>query len=272
MKPSGLKSSEPANCRQNHQRLVVKIGSSVLLREDSVKIDSVISDLATAVRALIDVGCEVVLVSSGAIATGRVRLGKAERDAGISLLSAVGQSVLTSMYETAFQERGLLCAQILVTNNDIRDSSRLGKLCKTIEGSMGEGVVAVINENNAATHWAGTRRRTFEDNDMLAAIIAGALSADCLILLTDVDGVFTVHPALPGAQLVRNLADAPEIVCSLAGQHGRGGMLSKLRAVRYAVKHGCRKAVIANGRRRSVLGEIVAGAEVGTIIDGGTDA
>lgn len=266
MKSTVLESPKPAKCGHSHQRLVIKIGSGVLLREDGVEINDIISDLAEAVQTLIHGGLEVVLVSSGAIAIGRMRLGKAAHNAEIPLLSAVGQSALTSMYEKAFQEFGLLSAQMLLTNDDVRDSSRLGNLCKTLECSMQQGFVAVLNENDAATHWADTQRRVFEDNDMLAAIIAGALRADCLILLTDVDGVFTTHPALPGSQLICNLSEAPENISSLAGQHGRGGMLSKVQAVRYAVKHGCRKAVIANGRRPSVLSDIAAGSEVGTVI------
>lgn len=275
MKSLRIEAEETADyrSRSKRQRLVVKVGSSVLLREDedNEAIDGVILDLATAVQTLVDGGFEVVLVSSGAIATGRARLGITEYEEEIPVLSAIGQSALTSMYEKAFQARGLLSAQILVTNDDVRDSCRLENFCKTLECSMREGVIAVINENDVVSHWTGTRPHAFSDNDMLAAIIAGALKADCLILLTDVDGVFTAHPTLPGAKLIRNLDDAPDNISTETSKHGRGGMLAKVRAVRYAVKHGCRKAVIANGRHRSALEKIVAGGEEGTIIYGGSN-
>lgn len=258
--------TKTARRERNHQRLVIKIGSGVLLREDNAEVNNIISDLAASVQVLIHRGVEVVLVSSGAIALGRLRLREEVRDTELPLLSAIGQSVLTSMYEKAFQDLGLLSAQMLVTNDDVRDSSRLRNLCRTLEYSMQQGFVAVLNENDAATHWAGTRRRVFKDNDMLAAIIAGELGADCLILLTDVDGVFTTHPSLPGSRLIRDLREVSAYVSSLPGQHGRGGMLSKIHAAKYAVKHGCRKAVIANGRCPSILGEIAAGGKVGTTI------
>ncbi len=250
-----------------HRRVVIKIGSNVLLRGDDTAIENTIGDIASSVHHLMEGGAQVVLVSSGAIALGRSRLGEAADGAEIAILSAVGQSVLTATYERAFRELGILSAQVLVTNDDVRDPARLVRLCHTLEHSMRRGFAAIVNENDAATHWAITEARVFRDNDMLAAIIAGALNADCLILLTDVDGVYTAHPSAPGARLLRNLGDLSAGIEPHTGRHGRGGMSAKVHAAQYAVKHGCLRAVIANGRRPSVLSEIMAGNAVGTILD-----
>jgi len=267
MENSASGSREHTKEDQVRRRVVIKIGSNVLLREDGAAIDSTIGDLASSVHRLMEGGAQVVLVSSGAIALGRARLGEAADGAEIAILSAVGQSVLTAMYERAFRELGILSAQVLVTNDDVGEPIRLARLCHTLEHSMRKGFAPIVNENDAATHWATAEVKVFHDNDMLAAIIAGALKADCLILLTDVDGVYSAHPSAPGARLLRNLADLRAGIDPHTGRHGRGGMSAKVYAAKYAVKHGCQRAVIANGRRPSVLNEIMAGNVVGTILD-----
>jgi len=266
MENSVFSNSEPTKQEHVHRRVIIKIGSNVLLHGDGTAIDNTIGDIASSVHRLMEDGTEVVLVSSGAIALGRSRIGGAADSAEISILSAVGQSVLTAMYERAFRELGILSAQVLVTNDDVRDPARLVRFCHTLEHSMRRGFAAIVNENDVATHWAATEARVFHDNDMLAAIIAGALNADYLILLTDVDGVYTAHPSVPGARLLRNLADLRACIEPHTGGHGRGGMSAKVHAARFAVKHGCLRAVIANGRRPSVLTEIMNGSAVGTII------
>lgn len=264
MKVNESESTESAQGTQRRRRFVVKVGSNVLVPGDSDSVQVVISGLVQAICDLLRSGVEVALVSSGAIAMGRALLKSNHSE--VPLLSSIGQSALTSMYDRTFQKFGVVCAQLLVTNYDLSDPSRSVNLSNTIKRCMQQGFVPVLNENDASTHWSGSQRKVFEDNDMLAAIVASNIEADCLVVLTDVDGVFTCDPASPDAQLVVDLRTVSEDVAGSAGAKGRGGMLAKVRAVKHAVEHGCKQAIIANGGRKTVLQDIAAGKNVGTSI------
>ncbi|PSH03711.1 MAG: hypothetical protein CXZ00_11065 [Acidobacteria bacterium] len=250
-----------------YRKFTIKVGSNVLMHEGGRHVHRVISALAQDIQLLMNSGAEVLLVSSGAIALGR-QLVADEKNAKLPLLSVVGQSALTSIYDQTFRGLGIQAAQLLVTNGDVGTVRCRNMLCDTIRDCMRNSLLPILNENDASSAWSGASQPCFDDNDSLAALLAAALGTECLVLLTDVDGVFTVPPSCPEARLVCNLVNAPDAqVTQESSDLGRGGMSSKVRAAQYAVKQGCRRAVIANGCRPSVLEEIAKGLAVGSILD-----
>ncbi|PSH02673.1 MAG: hypothetical protein CXZ00_16215 [Acidobacteria bacterium] len=250
-----------------YRRFIIKVGSNVLMRGDGESYKSAIAALASSIHPLVRSGAEVMLVSSGAIALGRILLGEKESVA-TPLLSAIGQSALTSTYDNAFHELGIQTAQILLTNGDLSTDQRRQMICDTLRECTSKKHLPILNENDAASAWTGNERPYFEDNDMLAAIIAASLHTECLVLLTDVDGVFDMHPSRPEAKMISDLRNVRvEYFSCQGGRHGRGGMWSKVRAAQFAVEHGCQRAVIANGCNPSVLRLIAQGCSVGSSLD-----
>jgi len=226
-------------------------------------------------------GREVLLVSSGAVGLGVQRLELPARPSELSLVqacAAVGQSRLMSMYDDAFEKLGFRVAQVLLTEDDFIDLRRHANLRATLTTLLQLGVIPVINENDtvstaeldqpaAAAERGPERSRLFGDNDKLSALVMTHIDADLLVLLSDVDGLYTDDPQSEGAMLIPELDVLDERVRSYArggNGRGRGGMETKLEAVRIANEDG-RPAVIANGRTPGVLDAILAGKNVGTL-------
>jgi glutamate 5-kinase len=224
----------------------------------------------TAVRRLVDQvadlhagGAEVVVVSSGAVAAARARFPDLRRRPDLpakQMLAAIGQVRLMHVYDRLFQARGIAVAQALLARGDL--ASRQGYLNarSTLLGLLRHRVVPVINENDVVA----TDEIQFGDNDTLSAIVAGLVDADMLVLLTDIDGLYTADPRHnPGATLIRRVPEVTARIERLAGgsssKHGTGGMVTKLRAARLATAAGI-PMVIADGRVRGVLAEAVAGS------------
>jgi glutamate 5-kinase len=262
------------------KRIVVKVGTSVLLRDDGRislrSLASLIDSSATLRRA----GCDVLLVSSGAVGLGAERLALAARPATVAArqaCAAAGQSRLVAVYEEGFAHLGLATAQILLTDGDIADPCRRRRLRDTVDTLFQAGVIPIVNENDTVSAPAAERAgagggpasgRLFHDNDMLAALMASTIGASVLLLLSDVDGLYTANPRLDaGATLVPTVRDVtPEIMAAAAGSgtRGRGGMAGKLAAARAATDAGV-LTIVANGHRPGIIDDLWAGVAAGTI-------
>jgi glutamate 5-kinase len=251
------------------QRWVVKIGSS-LLTADGQGIDhDGIARWAGEIAQLVKEGCEVVLVSSGAIAEGCARLGFRERPKAIHELqaaAAVGQAGLIEAYETAFRRHGLRTALVLLTHDDLSNRQRYLNARTTLRTLLEFGVVPVINENDTVA----TDEIRFGDNDTLGALVTNLVEAHVLVLLTDRDGLYEADPdAVVNPPLVTfaraNDARLIKMAGTGASSVGVGGMATKVAAARVAARSGAH-TLIANGATEDVLVNLRAGAQIGTLL------
>ena len=253
--------------------VVVKVGSRVLTREDGALDDSRVAAVADQLARLRLDGRKVVLVSSGAVAAGIGRLGWKRRPTDLAELqaaAAVGQSRLIESYNKALAPHGLNAAQILLTAEDLQHRTRYLNTRNTLNALFRCGAIPIINENDTVA--VDELQISFGDNDRLAALVTNLLRAPLMILLSDVEGVYDRNPSEEGAKLmsvITHLDAADSFAKDSVGpariQLSRGGMGSKLRAARIAAAAG-ESVVIAAGRRPNVLLDILAGAEVGTLI------
>ncbi len=249
------------------RRLVVKIGTSLLVTPEGRPHTRRFASLARDVAELREDGREVVLVSSGAVGLGLQRLGRADRPSSLPELqaaAAIGQIDLCRRLERAFDRHGLLVGQILLTHVGLSDRERFLNARHTLNALLASGAVPIINENDSVA----TEELRFGDNDELAALVVNTCNADLLLLLTDIDGLHDRHPAEPDA---RRIADIPEVthrVLELAApptsRVGTGGMPSKLEAARTAARSGA-ATVLCHGRGRDILARVTAGEKVGTL-------
>jgi len=239
------------------RRAVVKIGSSILSGPDGIDRPR-LRALAGEICALRQHGVAIVVVTSGAVAAGMVRLGMKERPKSVpqrQAAAAVGQIDLMALYEEYFAESSTQVAQILLTHDDLADRTRYLNARHTIETLLEANVVPVANENDTVV----TRElRNFGDNDNLSALIAGLVEADVLVLLSDVEGLFTKNPRLHAdAELVSLVEDLDRKSFAMEGQSsvGTGGMASKFDAARKAAAAGI-PTLIADGTRDAVLSRV----------------
>jgi glutamate 5-kinase len=242
--------------------VVVKLGSTLVVDSNGRVRRSLLRARAAEVGELVRSGEPVCVVSSGAIALGLPRLGLTRRPSATARLqaaSAVGQSRLQAAWDSALRTAGVEAAQVLLSAPDLAERASYVNVRNSFDTLLKLGVVPVVNENDATA----TDEITFGDNDALAAQVAVLTRARVLVLLTEVDGVYATHPALPGAELVADGAAAADAVLGKGSTLGRGGMASKIGAARLAAAAGI-PSVIASGSRRDVLGPIVAGERRGT--------
>lgn len=275
------------------RRIVVKLGTNVIMRSDGKVALGLLCGLVEQIAALRSRGIDVLVVSSGAIGLGAERLGMAERPKALEQVqacAAIGQSRLMALYDDAFDRLGCRIAQVLLTEDDFRDPVRHANLRATLHSLLELGVIPIVNENDTVSTMEldrplspprvndeqgehvgavpsnGTQSRLFGDNDKLSALLLTHIDADLLVLLSDVDGLYDRNPADPGAKVIPSVSSIDHSVLELAhggNGRGRGGMLSKLESARIALDAG-KEVVIANGRTPSVLERIVAGELVGT--------
>ncbi len=253
------------------KRWVVKVGSALLTNDGKGLDGAVITDLVEQLVALRRRGCEVVLVSSGAVAAGVVRLGWSTRPTVLHELqaaAAVGQMSLVQSYESAFQQYGLHTAQVLLGHDDVLARDRYLNARGTLNTLLKLGVVPIVNENDTVV----TDEIRFGDNDTLAALVANLIDADGLLLLTDQEGLFEADPRHnPQAKMVQQLeATAKELdaMAGAGGALGRGGMITKVRAARLAARSGT-ETIIASGRVAQIVASVTAGENVGTWLRSG---
>ena len=253
---------------KNARRWVIKLGSSLLTNNGcGLRVES-LQNWVNQIMALRKRGCEVVIVSSGAVAEGVTRLGWKRRPHSIHELqaaAAVGQMGLVQAYETCFQKFGVHTAQILLTHEDIKDRQRYLNARSSINTLIKLGVVPVINENDTVS----TDEIRFGDNDTLAGLVTNLIEADVLVILTDQQGLFDQDPrSYPAAKLIEE-ADANDPTLQQyaggGGILGRGGMLTKLRAAKLAAKSGA-NTVIATGLEQDILPRIAGGQNCGTLL------
>ena len=224
------------------QTMVVKVGSSSLTRSsghlDAAKLEALVASVAANVLS----GARVVLVSSGAIAAGFGPLGFAERPRDVATQQAaasVGQGLLMARYETAFARYGIRVGQILITAEDTIRAAQYRNARRTLERLLDLGVVPIVNENDALA----SNEIRFGDNDRLSALVANIVRADALVLLTDVDALYTAPPGRPDA---RRIGYVPDVIATLrdvtvggsTSGVGTGGMVTKLEAARIAAVSG----------------------------------
>jgi glutamate 5-kinase len=253
--------------------VVVKVGTNVLSTDDDRLDADRIASLADQVHRICQNGCKLVLVSSGAIGAGMGLLGLKERPKDLSHLqaaAATGQAHLIHIYDKAFRPHGYHAAQILLTANDFKHRTRYLNVRNTLRTLTEYPVIPIVNENDTVS----TAEIKLGDNDRLAAMVAGLIQADLLIILSVVDGLLTGDPTLPTSRRIPLVERFDDELLNLVGasksSRGTGGMGTKLEAVRTATAVGT-NVIIANGKRTDVLDEILAGGDVGTLFLGEGD-
>ena len=248
-------------------RVVVKVGSSSLTRADGGLDLNRIDILAGLIAGMRRRGHDVVLVSSGAVASGLVPLGMSRRPDELCLLQAaasVGQGRLAARWETAMSAYGLVTAQVLLTAHDVAIRSHYRTVRATFDSLLSLGAVPIINENDAVA----TSEFSLGDNDRLAALVAHLVTADVLVLLTDVDGLWTARPGTPGATPIRHVRSSAELEgISVSGRGsfvGTGGMTTKLQAATIACASGTTTLIARADDAAGLLGQERVPTDLGT--------
>ncbi len=255
---------------KDKKRIIIKIGSSSLTHKNTNEIN--LYKLEKLVRILTDIknqGKEVVLVSSGAIAVGRKSTGLKDKELSLpekQACAAIGQAQLMMMYQKLFSEYNQKTAQILMTKYTMQDDLSRYNAKNTFEELLKLGVIPVVNENDTVS----TYEIVFGDNDRLSALVTALINADLLILLSDIDGLFTDDPNKNSnaefIPVVNNITDELfEMGKATSGSNvGTGGMSAKLSAAKIATYSGA-DMIIANGNDINIIENILAGEEIGTL-------
>ena len=245
------------------RRVVVKIGSRLIAESPVARPASIADEVADLRRRAV----EVVVVSSGAIALGRRVLAMDTKPRDLPTLQAaagVGQTRLMQSWEQSFAVHRLITAQVLLTHDDLADRRRFLNARHALRAMLDHGVVPVINENDTVA----VEEIRYGDNDLLAALVCNLVSADALIILTDVDGVHDAPPGEGGRRIpvVHDIDIDPawKVAAADPSGVGSGGMASKVQSARSAARHGVRTVVVA-GKRPDVLRDTLAGADLGTL-------
>lgn len=255
------------------KRVVVKIGSALLTANGAGLDHQAIADWATQLATLHAQGIEVILVSSGAVAEGMVRLGIKSRPEDLPSLqacAAVGQMGLVHAWSMVLLQHQIHTAQVLLTHDDLTDRRRYLNSGDALQHLIDWRVIPVINENDTVA----TDEIRFGDNDTLAAMVASLVGADLLIILTDQEGMFDRDPRKDAnANLLSTVRAMDEKLLLMAGGGGvlgRGGMVTKVRAARLAAKSGC-PTLIASGQTEQVLLRLMKGEPLGTLLTADED-
>ncbi|MDR0480738.1 MAG: glutamate 5-kinase [Gallionellaceae bacterium] len=251
------------------KRIVIKVGSSLVTNQGEGLDTAAIGAWAKQIAELRGNGCEVVLVSSGAIAEGMQRLGWKQRPSAVYELqaaAAVGQMGLVQVYESRFREHGLRAAQVLLTHADLADRERYLNARSTLRTLLHLGVIPIINENDTVV----TDEIKFGDNDTLGALVANLIEADALVILTDQVGLFSADPRKdPAAKLIAEAQAGDAELEKMAGGAGtaigRGGMITKVLAAKRAARSGAH-TVIASGHEPDALPRLLRGESIGTLL------
>ena len=254
--------------------MVVKIGSSLLTdANDGLRMPAV-ERIVTEIVALRQRGIEVCLVTSGSVAVGRVQMQWMEKHLSVhekQAAAAIGQPLLMYAYKQAFAKHGLQIAQLLLTKDDLRHRRRYLNASNTSETLFAAGVVPIVNENDTVV----VEEIKFGDNDTLGALVSLLVDADMLVMMTDVDGLFSKNPASNAAaerlSTIKLLTTEIMKMADDAGStFGTGGMVSKLKAARIATRGGVTAAIV-NGHSENILTELTEGNDVGSLFLCGVD-
>ncbi|MBI3040188.1 MAG: glutamate 5-kinase [Chloroflexi bacterium] len=259
-------SSEKQPCR----RIVAKFGTSLLTGGSDHLNEEVMSTLVAQLAQLHQQGLELLVVSSGAIAAGRYKLGLARERRGIpfrQVLASVGQSRLMNVYEQLFARHDITVAQALLTKADLADRAGYLNARNTLLALLELGVLCIVNENDVVAV-DEIQEAKFGDNDNLSAMVANLVDADLLLILTDTAGLYTADPQRnPDARLIPQVdridSKIERLVTDTAGTLGTGGMVTKIEAAKLAVASGV-AVVIADGREADIIVRLAGGEAVGT--------
>ena len=252
-------------------RIVVKIGTSTLTHQSGHLNIRRVEELCKVISDIKNAGNQVIVVSSGAIGMGVGKLGLQERPKDIptkQAAAAVGQCELMYTYDKLFSEYNHIVAQLLITGDDVENETRHNNFSNTLNRLLEMGVIPIINENDTVS----TAEIVIGDNDTLAAIVSESVKADLLVLLSDIDGLYTADPHThPDAKLIETVRQVDAATISSASgsnsSQGTGGMITKLQAAQICLSCGC-DMVIANGDTPANLYSILEGKPVGTRFTG----
>ena len=252
-------------------RIVIKIGTSTLAHATGHLNIRRVEELCKIISDIKNSGHEVIVVSSGAIGMGVGKLGLLSRPADIptkQAAAAVGQCELMYTYDKLFGEYNHTVAQLLITGDDVQNEDRHDNFSNTLNRLLELGALPIINENDTVS----TKEIVIGDNDTLAAIVAESVKADKLVLLSDIDGLYTADPHTnPDARLIPVIWSIDDSIMALAGgsngNQGTGGMVTKLQAAKICMSCGC-DMIIANGNKPTNLYDILDGKSVGTTFTG----
>ncbi|APV44670.1 glutamate 5-kinase [Dehalogenimonas formicexedens] len=253
-----------------YKRIVIKLGTN-LLTGGAGKLDrEVMSGLVAQMAALVKRGVEITVVTSGAIAAGKEKLGLFKKNKDMpfkQVLASVGQNRLMNVYDSLFAEHGLTVAQALLTKSDLHDRSGYLNARNTLLALIELGVVTIVNENDVVAV-DEIQEAKFGDNDNLSAMVANLVDADLLLILSDIDGLYTANPRTePSATLIPVVEKVTQEIEALAGgvgsNVGTGGMITKIEAARLATSSGVR-VIIASGHAPGVVERVITGESIGT--------
>jgi glutamate 5-kinase len=252
---------------RNKKRIVVKIGTSSLTFPNGRLNFHRIEKLSIVLSKIRRKGIEVVLVTSGAIGVGASRIGMLQKPKELprkQALAAIGQAELIRIYQKFFEENKQLVAQVLLTKDDITISQRYENAKNTLESLMKMDIIPIINENDTIA----TYEIEFGDNDTLSAIVATLIEADLLIMLSDIDGLFSADPRIdPSAEIIHSVfsitPDLEQLASGTGSSFSTGGMVTKLAAAKICLQAGL-DCIITNGSDPSKIFDILEGKKIGT--------
>ncbi|MDC6351361.1 glutamate 5-kinase [Zeaxanthinibacter sp. PT1] len=249
------------------KKIVIKVGTNVMTNKNNRIVRPVLRSLVSQIAELYEQDIITVLVSSGSAIAGREVLGKSkieDKTQRRQVYSAIGQPRMMRLYYNIFQDYGLKCAQVLPTKRDFNPGVHRENMINCYEGLLSEGVIPIANEDDAVS----VTMSMFSDNDELATLVANLLNADMLIILTDIDGLYTGHPEDDETKLLQDVHVDDNIDKYIAESgkkegEGRGGMASKMDYAKQAASNNI-PTYIANGKTENIILDIVAGKAVGT--------
>ena len=259
---------------KDKKRIVIKIGSSSLMHNETGRLN--LGKIEKLVRTIVDIknsGKDVVLVSSGAIAVGRMAIGLNEKPDELPVkqaCAAIGQAKLMMVYQKIFAEYSTTAAQVLMTKATVMNDKSRRNAQNTFNELLNLGAVPIVNENDTVSTYEIKQVQTFGDNDRLSAIVTSIIDADLLILLSDIDGLYTYDTnSNPDARFINQVDVIDDKLLNMGKSTsgsgvGTGGMATKLKAAGIAVSSGA-DMVIANGNDIDNIAKIMSGADVGTL-------
>ena len=259
---------------KDKKRIVIKIGSSSLMHNETGRLN--LGKIEKLVRTIVDIknsGKDVVLVSSGAIAVGRMAIGLNEKPDELPVkqaCAAIGQAKLMMVYQKIFAEYSTTAAQVLMTKATVMNDKSRRNAQNTFNELLNLGAVPIVNENDTVSTYEIKQVQTFGDNDRLSAIVTSIIDADLLILLSDIDGLYTDDPnSNPDARFINQVDVIDDKLLNMGKSTSgsgvvTGGMATKLKAAGIAVSSGA-DMVIANGNDIDNIAKIMSGADVGTL-------